>query len=135
MAGGSGQCVPVAITGSGGQDVRAVDEVPDKLVLIFQEPAENWLIHLQLSPRCIKKMSSRFVLAEIVTSMFYLVLIRSSLAPWMPWSWAPLTSQPPCAPFPCPFPLVWGTHSVSRQEASLLLITYSVKSFVETQEY
>lgn len=60
MAGGSGQCVPVAITGSGGQDVRAVDEVPDKLVLIFQEPAENWLIYLQLSPRCIKKMSSRF---------------------------------------------------------------------------
>ena len=62
MAGGSGQCVPVAITGRGGdQNVRAVDEVPDKLVLIFQEPAENWLIYLQLSPRCIKKMSSRFV--------------------------------------------------------------------------
>ena len=34
------------ITGSEA-GLRAMDEVPDKLVLIFQEPAENRLIYLQ----------------------------------------------------------------------------------------
>lgn len=46
VAVGSGQRVPVPITGSEA-GLRAMDEVPDKLVLIFQEPAENWLIYLQ----------------------------------------------------------------------------------------
>ena len=46
VAVGSEHHVPVPITGREA-GLRAMDEVPDKLVLIFQEPAENWLICLQ----------------------------------------------------------------------------------------
>ena len=46
VAVGSGQRVPVPVTGREA-GLRAIDEVPEKLVLILQEPAENWLIYLQ----------------------------------------------------------------------------------------
>ena len=36
--------------------------------------------------------------------MFCLVLVRPSLAPWMPWSWALLTSHSSRVPFSSPFP-------------------------------
>lgn len=38
---------PCAYYRKGGWNMRATDEIPNKLVWIFQEPVENWLIYLR----------------------------------------------------------------------------------------